>query len=380
MLGMGAFMPSLPLFIRELGVFDAASQKRWSGLVQAAPLLSLLIATPIWGIVADKYGKKIMVVRAFVGLSLAIFLIGLVRNVYELFALRLLQGFISGFVSACLGLVSSGTPERHSGFAIGILQTSLSFGLIGGPFLGGIISDAFGMRTLCVMVSSLCIVSGIVVGIFVKEDPPDRTTPMQLGFFKTLHFGILHRPSCFILLSLVLASAGMMFTSPIMTYYVESLSAPSDWVATLAGAVMGTTAICTTVSAPLWGRLNDREGIKRTLSITAPLLALALAAQGLVPNYLFLFPLRALVGLLAGGLVPTLLATMAKSSTPDQRGAMMGLASSANTLGNLLGPILCGQLAALFGMRICFFAAALMVGAIYFLLSRLSLVKEQGLD
>ncbi|MBP2672722.1 MAG: multidrug transporter, partial [candidate division NC10 bacterium] len=97
MAGMNLVVPFLPFYIRQLGVTDPTSLARWSGLVFAGPFFLSFIATPVWGSLGDRYGRKMMVVRALIGLAISQLLIGFAQDVIQLLIFRVVQGAISGF-------------------------------------------------------------------------------------------------------------------------------------------------------------------------------------------------------------------------------------------------------------------------------------------
>ncbi len=146
MIGMSACVPFIPFFIRELGIERSNEIQLWSGLIFAGPYFLSIITVPIWGILGDKYGRKLMILRAIFGLAVSVTLMGFSQNVTQLFALRIIQGDVIGFIAAALSFISANTPEEKSGYAIGILQSSMSAGNIIGPFFGGIASDLWGVR------------------------------------------------------------------------------------------------------------------------------------------------------------------------------------------------------------------------------------------
>lgn len=105
MMGMSMVVPFLPLYIRELGLKDPQQIAKWSGFVFSGPFLFSFVLVPVWGFLGDKYGRKLMVVRALIGLAIAQVLIGLSQNVYHLLIGRIIQGMVSGFVPASMALV-----------------------------------------------------------------------------------------------------------------------------------------------------------------------------------------------------------------------------------------------------------------------------------
>ncbi|MBI3579006.1 MAG: MFS transporter, partial [Ignavibacteriales bacterium] len=169
MMGMNLVVPFLPFYIRSLGVTDTAETARWSGLVFAGPFFSAFFLTPVWGYLGDRYGRKLMTVRAIFGLAISQILVGFAPNVEMLFVFRMIQGAISGFLAAALALVSANTPKEKSGYAIGLLQTATSSGGVIGPLVGGTLADTLGYRPIFLIVGALCSITGIIVMRFVKE-------------------------------------------------------------------------------------------------------------------------------------------------------------------------------------------------------------------
>lgn len=121
------------------------------------------------GALGDRYGRKLMVVRAIIGLAVSMTLMGFATNIWQLLFLRLLQGAISGFIAASLSFVAATTPPGRSGYAIGILQSTISAGSIVGAMLGGVLSDVIGIRNVLFTVGAMCAISSVIVILYVKE-------------------------------------------------------------------------------------------------------------------------------------------------------------------------------------------------------------------
>jgi MFS family permease len=163
MVGMNLVVPFLPFYIRELGVTDPDALARWSGLVFAGPFVLSFLATPLWGALGDRYGRKPMVVRAIFGLALSQLLIGFSQDVYQLLFFRVVQGAISGFIASALALVSTNTPREKMGYAMGFMQSSSAGGMVLGPFVGGLLADLIGYRAIFFVTASLCTIAGVLV-------------------------------------------------------------------------------------------------------------------------------------------------------------------------------------------------------------------------
>lgn len=376
MIGMSACVPFLPLYIRELGVREIAETTRWSGLIQAGPFFLSFITTPIWGAFGDKYGKKPMVIRAIFGLAVTVFLMAFVQDVWQLFILRIVQGAVSGFVAASLALVASTTPNARAGYAIGFLETSISVGTVIGPLFGGALADMFGLRNVFTIVAALCFISGTIIIFFVKENKQkERSTPAP-RVRENIRY-ILDRPELRrIIIFIVLVQASIVFVNPIFILYLEELKAPASLLKTLTGLMIGSVGLFTALFAPYWGRRNDRQGYIKTLSLALPIRGIASLLQGFVPSYLFLFPLRIVIGVFTAALIPTLYTALSKRSPAEARGGLMGLASSGTLLGNMLAPIACGWLAAHAGMTWCFVASGCLSFGVFAVLRLKPLTAE----
>lgn len=166
-------VPFLPLFLHELGVGDA-SINLWAGIVQSSSFLIGAFMAPVWGVLADKYGKKKMVIRA--GLSLAVIysLIAFVQNPYQLVGVRMLHGLVGGFVPASMSIVATVAPEKETGWALGIMQAGTMTGGILGPLFGGLLAEWFGLRASFLAAGVIILLATIAVIVWVHERRPEH--------------------------------------------------------------------------------------------------------------------------------------------------------------------------------------------------------------
>jgi MFS transporter, DHA1 family, multidrug resistance protein len=354
MLGMSSVIPFMPFFVKELGITSPEEANIWSGLVFAGPYFLSIIATPIWGQLGDKYGRKLMIVRAIFGLFVAVFLMGFVQNVYQLLALRIFQGAVSGMIAAALAFVASNTPTDKSGYAIGILQSSLSAGNIIGPFAGGLISDLAGIRNVFFIVSLLTFIAGVLVLFFVKEVQKPNLNAKGYTISQNLKFVYNNRPIRFLLILVVLSQAGINYTNPIFPFYVEILNTPKQFLSTITGALLAIVGLMSIIFSPIWGKRNDRKDYHKTVRISAFMIGIAAFAHILVNDYLLLFPIRAVAGIFFAAMLPTLYTALNRLSPYDNKGGIMGIASSANLVGTLVGYTTCGYIASSFGLESTF--------------------------
>lgn len=371
MLGMSLVVPFLPLFVRELGITNVQETAKWSGFAFSGPFLFSFFLVPFWGFLGDRYGRKLMVVRAIFGLAIAQFLVGLSQNVYHLIIARMIQGAISGFLPASLALVSANTPREKTGFALGVLQTATSAGTVLGPFFGGTLADTIGIRPIFYLVSAICTLSGILVIFFVNESQKVSDSQNNFRLLENYKFVYTSKQLLTILLLIVVTQSGIAFIQPLFALYVETLEINKSYLATIAGILYGMMGVFTVISAPLWSKLNENYEIKKSLLIAASLAGACYAAHFVLYNPYWVIPIRALLGFALGGILPVFYTLVSHNSPIERRGGVMGIASSSQILGNLMGPIISGIFALHFGVRLGFLISAM----IFFIVGMISFKK-----
>lgn len=353
-------IPFLPFYIRELGITNQDELEHWSGIVFSGPFILSFILTPVWGMLGDRFGKKTMVMRAIFGLAVSQLLIGFSANVVQLFIFRMVQGAISGFIASSLALVSSSTPKERSGYAIGILQTSISSGTVIGPFIGGIISDMTSYRTVFFVTSVLCFISGILVFIIVKE--PERTAVKKIYTVAENYRYVFGKSEILTaMISITFIQISITIAQPVFALFVESITKGTEYISTLTGAIFGTLGIFSVISSPWWGRRNDTKSFKKNIIIAITGAGLAYCLHTFITNPFLLFPVRAFLGFCIGGIIPVLYAYINKNISDERKGGVMGIASSFTLFGNLVGPLLCTLLLLKLPLNYIFLIAGLML-------------------
>ncbi len=358
--GMGLILPFLPLLVRSFGVDDPASVQRWSGAIFSAPFLFAALMTPVWGWVGDRFGRKIMVVRSLLGLSVALFLMSFAKSPGELLLLRVLQGVVSGFIPAAIALVSSSAPRHRQGTALGTLASAQAAGVVLGPLLGGVLADSIGTRALFLVTAGVEVTAALVVLRLVAE-PRLRVSRRRSQSLRH-NIGFALRPPLPVAISaLFCTQLALLLVQPFFALFVESLGVPAARLSTTTGVLFGTTGAAMGLAAPLWGRSGDRFGSRSTLVIAFAGAAVVLFLQSRAPDVRTLFILRLLQGFLAAAMLPSLYAVIAQAAPDRRRGGLMAFGSSATLLGGLVGPLAGGYLAARFGMRTVFVIGALLL-------------------
>lgn len=359
--GMAIVLPVLPLVVRSLGVVDLAAVQRWSGAIFSAPFLFAALMTPVWGWVADRTGRKAMVVRALLGLALALFLMGFATTPRQLLLLRILQGVVSGFIPAAIALVSATAPRHRVGYALGYLSSAQAGGVVLGPLAGGLLADALGFRALFFVTSAIELAAAAGVLYWVRESRRRADTPGVSMWSNARHAARAPLPT--VLAGLFLAQLAILLVQPFFALFVESLGVGPARLSTWTGVLFGVTGLATLVAAPRWGRLGDRVGRRRTLGVGFACAGAVFLLQGFAADARWLFVLRLLQGLFAAGLLPALYATIAQHAPEERRAGVMAFGSSATLLGGLAGPTLGGYLASQLGMRPVFWIASTVFAA-----------------
>src|SRR5205823_7693600 len=146
LIGFGLGLPFLPMYIQSLGVTERAQVAIWSGVISGSAALTMAVLAPVWGLLADRYGRKPMLIRSMLGGAVVISAMGFVGDVWQLLAVRLVQGGVTGSQAAAAALVAAATPAHHVGFALGLVSTAVQVGNTVGPALGGLVVGGLGFR------------------------------------------------------------------------------------------------------------------------------------------------------------------------------------------------------------------------------------------
>ncbi len=379
--GLSLILPFIPLYVRELGISDVADVTRWSGLLLSGPFMVSFLATPIWGNLGDRYGQKLMVVRALVGSAGCYVGMALADSVQTLFGWRLALGGVSGFLAAGLALVSVTVPDGQRGYALGLLQSVVPAAGLIGPLLGGVLADLIGYRAIFYVVGGICAVGGVVAAALLTDarNMP-ALTPARTSVRDNLGIAWRQRDLRRALLSIIVSQMMITTLQPIFVLYVEQLGVEPRLLSTTTGVLFAATGITSLVAAPLWGRRGDRLGFHGALRVALLGSAATLLLQGLVTDVKQLAALRFIYGGFVAGVLPPLFGFISEASPADRRGGVMGLTSSATMLGNLLGPLAGGFIAAHVGLRQVFFVSAAMLLAVNWYGQRLAPGENETAD
>jgi len=359
--GFSSIFPFLPLYVKELGSTTSLSIELLAGLVYSGQAFTMMIASPIWGTLADRYGRKIMVERATFGAAALLLIMASVRSAEELVLLRTIQGLVTGVVGAVNALVAANTPRERMGYAMGLLQVGLGTGIALGPLLGGALADAFGYGMVFYVTAALLFLAGIIVLFGVQEEfVPVTDRKAQGNQFIVKWREILSMSGVFLTYGMnFLSQLGRMMILPIIPLFVETIVTNTGKLNTFTGLVVGISSATTTLSAIYLGRLGDRIGHRRVLIFGMLASALLYLPQSLVTEGWQLLLLYALVGVGLGGIIPSVSALLARYTPQGEEGAVYGLDNSIRAGARSIAPMLGSGVAIWFGLRGTYVATAL---------------------
>lgn len=377
--GMSQLAPVLPLYIKHLGVENTALIEQLSGLAFGITYIISAVFSPIWGLAADKYGRKPMLLRASLGMAVVIFFMGFAQNAYELIGLRLLQGVITGYGTACTTLIATQTDKEHAGWALGALSTANISGSLLGPMIGGFISENLGMQNVFFLTGAMMMIAFITTALFVRESF-NRQDKKVLNMREV--WGVIPNKGLTIILfvTFFILTLSLYSVEPVLTVYVNQISSHSSHVALLAGITFSASGLASIISAPRLGKISDKIGPQKVMLAALIAAGVLFIPQAFVKNPWQLMGLRFMLGLATAGLNPSV-NSLVKRITPDAlTGRVFGFSMSAGYLGVFGGSVLGGQVAAYLGIKYVFLttSALLLINAmwVYFKVYQKLNVKE----
>lgn len=352
--GFSMRAPFMPQYLKELGVTSTEGQAYWTGLMLSFGAGMQAITSPIWGSVADKYGRKPMLIRAQFAAFTTITLSAFVIAPWQMLGLRLVEGAMTGTVAAATALIAAAMPRERLGYGLGMVQTAVFSGSALGPLFGGVLADAIGYRPTIIVSGMMAGAAGVVTLFTVKESfvkpaPRPKDAPRDSTWKLILGPTLLSLMMC--LLVIRFASSAVQ---PITPIFVEQLSHTTTGVNTLAGLTLGILGITSAISSIYLGKMGDRQGHFRILFlclIGAGVIYIPMAAS---QHPWHLIVLQAIFGLFAGGLIPAANALIANVTDDSKRGMVFGFMNTFGSIGGFAGPLIGAAWAGAFGIRSTF--------------------------
>jgi MFS transporter, DHA1 family, multidrug resistance protein len=348
--GFSFAFPFLSIFIsQDLGVHAGRDLDLWTAAAGSVSGLSMAIASPIWGILGDRLGRKPMLVRSMIGGALTVGLIAFVQNPAQLVILRFLQGATSGTVAAATALVAVETPRNRVGWSLGVVTSAVALGSAVGPVVGGFAAAAFGLRLVFLGGGVLLLISTIPVFLIVRESPLRRRDPARLGTLAMIKL----RPGATRALAGLIGAQGLVSVANSATQILlvlRLLEMVSHGVAAITGIAFGLAGVATSAAAVFYTFVTRRLGYVRTTTLAAMLMAVAVATIAIAPWVSVVVAAVALNGLLSGVIVPATASMIGLETPSEAQSTVFGINASSVALGFCIGPLIAGGVAATAGV------------------------------
>lgn len=351
-------VPFLPLFLLHLGVKHHV--EIWSGMLYSVPFICGAAIAPYWGSLADKYGRKPMILRSGFALFLIYVLTAFVRNPWEVLGLRALQGLLTGYIPSAIALVGTGTPEDQVGFALAMMATATSTGGIVGPLIGGVVSRWLSNRIAFASAGVLVLLATLLVMFWVRETAfqPAKTRSSVFGAVKQ---AFTNRPLCIALGLQILTAFSVMTIEPVLPLYIVSLGGSLENASLLAGIVFSLAGIASVLFAPSWGRWADHAGFRRVLLIGLVGGGLGTLLQIPFHSVWSFAVIRFCYGAFFCAVFPALNGLVVRATDASFRGRAFGLNQTANQLGNVFGPLIGGWIGERYTVHAVFWVTGILL-------------------
>ncbi len=368
-----AAIPFIPLFLKnDLGVEHHVNQ--WSGFAFGVTFLASALIAPYWGSLADKYGRRPMLIRSGYSLAALYLITFFVQDPYVFLLVRVCQGLLAGYVPASIALVATNTPEEKSGYALGVMATASASGGIIGPLVGGVVSHLTSNREAFLFSAAVVFIAALIASFFVKEEKFNRSAKRS-SVREDLSQAIHNRTFITLLLIVGLSTFSVMILEPLLTIYMTQLGGEQADASLQAGIVFSAVGIATLIAAPQWGKIGQRIGFIKVLVIGLAGGGIGNLLQYFVGHYVEFGALRFVYGLFFAGVYPALNAMIVRVTEPEFRGRAFSLSQSSTQLATMLGPVLGGLLSGWIPIRWVFVLNGLML-----LCSAVLLFRKRHLD
>ncbi|MCB2964088.1 multidrug efflux MFS transporter [Streptococcus suis] len=349
-------MPFISVFVEELGV-GPGQVEYYAGLAVSVNALAAALMAPIWGSLADRYGRKPMMVRAAFAMIFTMGGMAFVPNVFWLLALRVLNGVFTGYIPNATALIASQVPKDKTGYALGTLSTGAVAGNLIGPTLGGILAEMFGVHTVFLLVGLLYAIVVLLTVFYIREDfvPVKKGEEMSVkeGFEQVKDRQML--VGLFVTSMIIIAAAQAVV--PILTLYVRHLG-QTDNLLFVAGFIISLPGMASLVTSGYLGKIGDRIGNHRLLLIALTYSLLINVFCVFAENPFQLGLLRFMYGFGTGALLPSVNSLLTKLTPKEGISRIFSYNQLFNNLGSVVGPMMGSAVAAHMGYDWVFYLSS----------------------
>lgn len=349
-------MPFISVFVEELGV-GPGQVEYYAGLAVSVNALAAALMAPIWGSLADRYGRKPMMVRAAFAMIFTMGGMAFVPNVFWLLALRVLNGVFTGYIPNATALIASRVPKDKTGYALGTLSTGAVAGNLIGPTLGGILAEMFGVHTVFLLVGLLYAIVVLLTVFYIREDfvPIKKGEEMSV---KEVFEQVKDRQmlvGLFVTSMIIIAAARAVV--PILTLYVRHLG-QTDNLLFVAGFIISLPGMASLVTSGYLGKIGDRIGNHRLLLIALTYSLLINVFCVFAENPFQLGLLRFMYGFGTGALLPSVNSLLTKLTPKEGISRIFSYNQLFNNLGSVVGPMMGSAVAAHMGYDWVFYLSS----------------------
>lgn len=348
--------PFLPVYLSSALGAKASEVDMWSGAVFAVTFFVSGLLGPVWGVLADRKSRKLMALRASIGLTISYALCGIVQTPMQLFAARFFQGLCAGL--ALLALLAASIPARKTGLSMGLMQGGMTVGAVVGPFVGGVLADYFGMRESFFVASVALGLISLLIGFCIKEKPRTVKVTSRNWF----DWSVLRQPAIFkMLIACAVIHASLFSAQPILPLYIAQLQGSMDNIMMLSGTIFSVCAISIMIASPILGAAGQRFGFLKVLSCSLFFAGLLISAQVLGRTPFEFGVWRFIAGFAIAGLIPLVNSIISTECPPDKKGEVFGFNFLTGHAGMALGPFAAGALSGWFGYQAVIVASGLIL-------------------
>ena len=362
MVGFGCCMPFIPLLLKtNLHIDDPNLRGVYTNIYYLASMVSLCIATSVWGMLADRFGRKLMLLRASYAAALFYPLLAFAPNFWVLAAIRFVCSFFSGTVNPAQTLLIATTPKEKHGFVLGVLSTGTNSGNMLGYLLGAEIVERFGYTQAFITCGAIYLTSAVLVHIFAKDDFNVKLAKKQRAKSQ-YKFKDVATPAVIWLLVLFLCfGVANRLLQPNMALLVEEVIGGIKGAARYTGYVSAAASIGGFLAGLCMGWLCDRIAPRKLM---VPILIFSssfTAAMALSVNVNMLIACRFLAAFAICGIQPALQLMLTKITRTELRGTYFGWSGSVNTAGGIVCSFLGGTIVWFCGIRGVYIASAVIL-------------------
>ncbi|HEL2479041.1 TPA: multidrug efflux MFS transporter [Streptococcus suis] len=349
-------MPFISVFVEELGV-GPGQVEYYAGFAVSVNALAAALMAPIWGSLADRYGRKPMMVRAAFAMIFTMGGMAFVPNVFWLLVLRVLNGVFTGYIPNATALIASQVPKDKTGYALGTLSTGAVAGNLIGPTLGGILAEMFGVHMVFLLVGLLYAIVVLLTVFYIREDfvPIKKGEEMSV---KEVFEQVKDRQmlvGLFVTSMIIIAAAQAVV--PILTLYVRHLG-QTDNLLFVAGFIISLPGMASLVTSGYLGKIGDHIGNHRLLLIALTYSLLINVFCVFAENPFQLGLLRFMYGFGTGALLPSVNSLLTKLTPKEGISRIFSYNQLFNNLGSVVGPMMGSAVAAHMGYDWVFYLSS----------------------